>query len=138
MNNTESIQLISVQPETKLITHDDIIPEIIRVGIASAAWMPPLLSKRSPWQRELRELREIVRRGGIIICHRKMREIVLDVPLAVCRPICRVRADSSTQELVQNHHFYSQKRFPPLGRDLCRLWAYISSKRRKFQLFGNL
>ncbi len=55
----ESIQLVGVQPETKLITHDDFVLEIIRVGIASAAWMPLLLSKRSPWQREQRELREL-------------------------------------------------------------------------------
>ena len=41
-----------------------------RERIASAAWMPLLLSKRSPWQRERRELREL-RGGGIIICHHR-------------------------------------------------------------------
>ena len=63
VNSTESIQLISVQRETKLITHDDIVLEIVRVGIASAAWMLLLLSKRSPRQWERRELWEIVRGG---------------------------------------------------------------------------
>ena len=64
VNNTESIQLIGVQRETKLITHDDIVSEIVRVGIASAARMLLLLSKRSPREREWRELREIERGGG--------------------------------------------------------------------------
>ena len=43
-----------------------------REQIASAAWMPLLLSKHSPWQRERRELQEL--RGGgviIIICHHR-------------------------------------------------------------------
>ena len=72
VNSMESIQLISVQRKTKLITHDDIISEIVRVGIASTAWMPLLLSKRSPRQRERRELlEEIGRGGGDIICHRR-------------------------------------------------------------------
>ena len=62
----ESIQLIGVQRETKLVMHDDIVSEIIRVGIAATAWMHLLLSKRSPWQRERRELREIERRGGLL------------------------------------------------------------------------
>ena len=48
VNSTESIQLISVQCETNLITHDDIISDIVRVGIASAAWMTLLLSKKFP------------------------------------------------------------------------------------------
>ena len=48
VNSTESIQLISVQRETNLITHDDIVSEIVRVGIASAAWMTLLLSKKFP------------------------------------------------------------------------------------------
>jgi hypothetical protein len=69
INSTESIQLIDFQPKTKLIMHDDVVLEIARVGIASAAWMPLLLSKRSPRQREQRELQEL--RGGIIICHRR-------------------------------------------------------------------
>ena len=66
INSTESIQLISVQRETKLITHDDIVSEIVRVGIVSSAWMHLLLSKRFPRQRERRELREIERRGGLL------------------------------------------------------------------------
>jgi hypothetical protein len=66
VNSTQSIQLISVQCETKLITHDDIISEIVRIGIASAAWMLLLFSKRSPWQRERRELWEIVGGGGLL------------------------------------------------------------------------
>jgi hypothetical protein len=66
VNSTESIQLISVQRKTKLITHDDIVSEIIRIGIASAARMLLLLSKRPPRQRERRELREIVRGGGLL------------------------------------------------------------------------
>jgi hypothetical protein len=60
----ESIQLIGVQPKTKLISHDDNVLKIIRVGIASAAWMPLLLSKCSSRQRERRELREL--RGGLL------------------------------------------------------------------------
>jgi hypothetical protein len=66
VNGTESIQLIGVKRETKLITYDDIVSEIVRVGIASAAWMHLLLSKRSPRQRERRELREIERGGGLL------------------------------------------------------------------------
>ena len=66
VNSTESIQLISVQRETKLITHDDIILEIVRIGIASAAWMLLIFSKRSPRQRERRELREILGGGGLL------------------------------------------------------------------------
>jgi len=73
VNSTESIQLISVQRKTKLIMHDDIISEIVRVGIASAAWMPLLLSKRSPRQREQRELWEI-ERGGDYNLPSQMRE----------------------------------------------------------------
>ena len=72
VNSTQSIQLISVQRETKLITHDDIILEIIRVGIASAAWMLLLLSKRSPRQREQRELRWL--RGGGYYLPSQMRK----------------------------------------------------------------
>ena len=68
VNSMESIQLISVQREIKLITHDDIISEIVRVGIASAAWMLLLFSKRSLRQRERRELREIVRGNCSVIC----------------------------------------------------------------------
>ena len=71
VNSTESIQLISVQRETKLITHDDIVSDIVRVGIDSAARMLLLLSKRSRWERERRELREIESGGGINICHRR-------------------------------------------------------------------
>ena len=67
VNSMESIQLIGVQHKTKLIMHDDIVSEIIRVGIASTAWMHLLLSKRSPWQRERRELREIERGGGSLL-----------------------------------------------------------------------
>ena len=71
VNSTESIQLIGVQRETKLITHDDIVLDIVRVGIDSAARMLLLLSKRSLWERERRELREIESGGGINICHRR-------------------------------------------------------------------
>ena len=71
VNSTESIQLIGVQCETKLITHDDIVLDIVRVGIDSAARMLLLLSKHSPWERERRELREIESGGGINICHRR-------------------------------------------------------------------
>ena len=46
--------------------HDDIVSEIVRVGIASAARMLLLLSKRSPRERERRELREIERGGGFL------------------------------------------------------------------------
>ena len=74
VNGTESIQLIGVKRETKLITHDDIVSEIVRVGIASAAWMHLLLSKRSPRQRERRELREIERGGGDYYLPSQMRE----------------------------------------------------------------
>jgi len=49
--------------------HDDIVSEIVKVGIASAARMLLLLSKRSPRERERRELREIESGGGINICH---------------------------------------------------------------------
>jgi len=66
VNSTESIQLIGVQRETKLITHDDIVSEIVRVEIASAARMLLLLSKCSPQERERRELREIERGGGLL------------------------------------------------------------------------
>ena len=66
VSSTESIQLVGVQCETKLMTHDDIILKIIRVGIASAARMLLLLSKRSPRERERRELREIERGGGLL------------------------------------------------------------------------
>ena len=59
VSSTESIQLIGVKRETKLMTHDDIVLEIVRVGIASAARMLLLLSKCSPWEREQRELRQI-------------------------------------------------------------------------------
>jgi hypothetical protein len=71
VNSTESIQLIGVQRETKLITHDAIISEIVRVGIATAARMLLLLSKRSPRERERRELREIEKGEGVIICHHR-------------------------------------------------------------------
>jgi len=64
--STESIQLTGVQRETKLITHNYIVSEIIRVGIASAARMPLLLSRRSPQERERRELREIEGGGGLL------------------------------------------------------------------------
>ena len=68
VNSTESIQLIGVQRKTKLVMHDDIVSEIVRVGIASAAWVHLLLSKCSPWQRrERRELREIERGGGVFL-----------------------------------------------------------------------
>ena len=66
VNSTDSIQLIGVQCETKLITHDDIVSEIARVGIASVARMLLLLSKCSPRERERRELREIERGGGLL------------------------------------------------------------------------
>ncbi len=74
VNIMESIQLISVQRKTKLITHDDIISEIVRVGIASTAWMPLLLSKRSPRQREQRELLEEIVGGGGYNLPSQMRE----------------------------------------------------------------
>ena len=74
VNSTESIQLIGVQFETKLITHDDIVLEIVRVGIASAARMLLLLSKCSPREREQRELREIERGGGYYLPSQRMKE----------------------------------------------------------------
>ena len=73
VKSTESIQLIGVQRETKLITHDDIVSEIVRVGIVSSAWMHLLLSKRFPRQRERRELREI-EGGGDYYLPSQMRE----------------------------------------------------------------
>jgi len=74
VNSTDSIQLIGVECETKLITHDDIVSEIVRVGIASAARMLLLLSKRSPRERERRELREIERGGGYYYLPSQMKE----------------------------------------------------------------
>ncbi len=63
---------VEVAPAAEGLHDEEVETSIFldRERIASAAWMPLLLSKRSPWQREQRELREL-RGGGVIICHHR-------------------------------------------------------------------
>ena len=65
---------VEVTPAAEGLHDEEVETSIFldRERIASAAWMPLLLSKRSPWQREQRELREL--RGGGYYLPSQMRE----------------------------------------------------------------